>query len=121
MKSHTPIYKGKLILHSVFTLEWLKGKFRFSKNTFKMARDFISKLLQPNITQRLVDPAIIRQHPWFSSVSWSDIEGQQIIPPIQRTFHCRGDVSHFDLLHLPDEPQQTYSDENVDFCEFLVD
>ncbi|KAH3756885.1 protein kinase [Pelomyxa schiedti] len=43
--------------------------------------DFISKLLAKNPVDRLCDPALMKQHPFFQGICWADILNRTVIPP----------------------------------------
>jgi len=49
----------------------------------QIACDFVSKLLNKNINERLVNKEDIKNDPFFSSIDWNKLENGQIEPPIK--------------------------------------
>ena len=51
------------------------------------AQDLLTKLLEPDQTKRLGANGgeEVKQHPFFASVSWSDLEDKEVEPPFRPT------------------------------------
>lgn len=45
------------------------------------AKDLVEKLLVRDPNQRLIDPKLIKQHPWFSAINWKKLENKEVTPP----------------------------------------
>jgi RAC serine/threonine-protein kinase len=63
-------------------------------------KDFISKLLERNPEQRLQDPAIMKQHPFFSSINWDKLYAKEIQPLFVPDVQSPEDVSNIDQEFL---------------------
>jgi len=50
-------------------------------NVSDTAKDLIERLLVRDPNNRLVDPKVIKQHPWFSSIDWAKLETKEVTPP----------------------------------------
>ncbi|KDO29063.1 AGC/PKA protein kinase [Saprolegnia parasitica CBS 223.65] len=97
----TPFYKGRGDSPFEIYTRVVQGSFSCPKTISKDAKDFISQLLRPERSRRLVDPSIMRAHPWFTSIVWADVEAHQILPPIIPSLHRPGDVTCFDAPSVP--------------------
>jgi len=66
----------------------------------RIEQDLISKLLRPDRTARLGGAKRgadeIKNHSWFSGISWTDVYHKKIKPPIQPKVAHAGDTSNFD-------------------------
>jgi serine/threonine protein kinase len=54
---------------------------RFPAYMSSNARDIVDKLLQRDLTQRLKDPSVIKQHPFFQNINYDQLVQKKIPPP----------------------------------------
>jgi len=78
----------------------IQGKFKFPRYLSAQSKDLISKFLKPKSTKRIGiikgGADLIRQHPWFSSFSWEQLQNQTMNPPIKNKVKSHKDLSNFD-------------------------
>ena len=76
-----------------------KIKFRlFKKDEVQISQiacDFVSKLLNKNINERLINKEEIKNDPFFASINWNKLQNGQIEPPIKPNTSPE-DVTRFD-------------------------
>jgi len=72
------------------------------------AKDIINKLLDRDPEQRLRDPALIKAHPFFSSINWEKLYAKEIQPPFLPDVQSPDYVGNID---------QEFLDESIDSSE----
>jgi tRNA A-37 threonylcarbamoyl transferase component Bud32 len=77
-------------------LRVLKGHIKFPWGFSSTAKEFITELLCADVSQRLVDPELIKRHKYFQGVNWEWIERKKIVPPSIPKLYEEGDTLHFD-------------------------
>eukprot|EP00045_Choanoeca_perplexa_P012150 m.131267 g.131267 ORF g.131267 m.131267 type:complete len:834 (+) comp15907_c0_seq1:39-2540(+) len=73
-------------------------------------KDILTKLLRRDASQRLgarMDDIEIRQHPFFVSIDWTQLEQRQMKPPTVPTIQNELDVQNFDSEFTDMEPMLT--------------
>lgn len=61
-------------------------------------KDLLNKLLEPDLSKRLVDPAIIKSHPFFQEVSsWKDVNARKLLPPHVPKLTSEGDTNNYHM------------------------
>jgi len=63
-------------------------------------KDFISKLLERNPEQRLQDTAVMKQHPFFSTINWDKLYAKEVQPLFVPDVQSPEDVSNIDQEFL---------------------
>jgi len=78
----------------------IQGKFKYPRYLSAQSKDLISKLLKPKATKRLGiikgGTKMIREHPWFGSFNWEQLQKQTMNPPIKNKVKSPKDLSNFD-------------------------
>lgn len=78
----------------------IQGKFKYPRYLSAQSKDLISKLLKPKATKRLGiikgGTRMIREHPWFGSFNWEQLQKQTMNPPIKNKVKSPKDLSNFD-------------------------
>lgn len=77
------------------------------------AQDLLKKLLEPDQTKRLGANGgeEVKQHPFFASVSWSDLEDKEIEPPFRPTKH---DINAVSLGEISSEGDRKFKKVQID-------
>jgi serine/threonine protein kinase len=92
----TPFCKNFKESNYEIYLRILGGKIKFPRSFSPSAKLFVSSLLNFNLTERLVDPVLIKQSTYFDAVDWEGVAGKHIIPPFIPKLEAEGDSRHFD-------------------------
>jgi len=86
------------------------------------AKDFISRLLQPNVSARLGNLANgaldVMKHPFFEGVNWRQVLERKVRAPYIPQVHSAWDTQHFDEY---DEDSDTEQDQPLEPDPFLND
>ncbi len=70
----------------------MTDKLKFPASMSETAQSLLDGLLQRNLDERLKDPRLIKQHPWFASIDWQALVEKKIPPPFIPDV-----VNHIDL------------------------
>jgi serine/threonine protein kinase len=68
------------------------------------AKDLVEKLLVRDPNQRLTDPKIIKQHPWFSPINWKKLENKEVTPPYIPPVKSAADLEMIDKEFTQEAP-----------------
>lgn len=87
----------------------LRGKVKYPAYVNPDAQDLLEKLITPDLTKRLGNlyngPHDVKNHPWFSEVTWDRLQRKDIdapyTPPVKAG---AGDASQFD--RYPEETEK---------------
>jgi len=64
------------------------------------AKDLISKLLERDPNQRLKDPKLIKQHPFFKNIDFEKLAKKELTPPFIPDVQSPDDVGNIDSEFL---------------------
>jgi len=78
----------------------IHDKLKFPANMNPDAMSLIDGLLQRDFNTRLKDPAIIKKHPFFSTINWEDLVAKKVKPPFVPAVSGEGDVSQIDPVFI---------------------
>ena len=79
-------------------LNILKHKLHLPFSFDAKAKEFLSKLFDPDLTKRLSEASAVKQHSFFSDVTdWSLVEQRRLPPPHVPEVKGEGDSSHFPM------------------------
>jgi len=86
----------------------------FSKHHFgPEAQDIIKQFLIRDPNQRLQDPHLIKQHPWFKDIDWEKLERLEIAPAFVPHVESADDVRHIDDEFLRENVQDDEDEEQT--------
>lgn len=79
----------------------LRGKVKYPAYVHPDAQDLLERLITPDLTKRLGNlfggPQDVKEHPWFSEVTWDRLSKTDIDPPYTPPVKAgSGDASQFD-------------------------
>ncbi len=83
-------------------MKWIVNLDPIFPNLIKISselEDLISKCLKKDPKERIGygDINLIKKHPWFKDINWSDVENLLYDPPIKPNVKDKHDVNHFDI------------------------
>lgn len=87
----------------------LHGRVKYPPYMHRDAQDLLSQLITPDLSKRLgnlhAGPEDVKNHPWFSEVTWDRLARKEIdapyVPPVRAG---QGDASQFDTY--PEEVEK---------------
>lgn len=94
MTGKTPFCKNHKESNYEIYLRILKVTITFPRNFGKEARELVGALCHPSMDKRLVDPAIIRAHPFFV-VPWDKVGRRMMVPPFVPRLKDEADRDHY--------------------------
>ncbi|ELR11956.1 PHprotein kinase domain containing protein [Acanthamoeba castellanii str. Neff] len=77
------------------------------------AADLIQGLLERNVQKRLVDPEVLKKHPYFASIDWEKLNRLEITPPFVPAVKGDDDTSQIDPTFTRQKPALSIAGEDV--------
>eukprot|EP01040_Poterioochromonas_malhamensis_P009382 gene9382-10188_t len=98
MTGDTPFIQSEKDSKYEILMRILRHKLKFPKHFDPAAKDLVSKILNPEIDQRLSSETDIRNHEFFLPIkNWKDVLERRLQPPHIPNLNCYGDSSNFHL------------------------
>jgi len=91
----------------------MTDKLKFPSTMSENARSLLDGLLQRDLNGRLKDPAKIKDHVFFASVSWEDLYHKKVKPPFIPDVKGEADVSQIDPVFVKETPNISPSDSSA--------
>lgn len=79
---------------------------KFPPTIGENARNFLEQLIERDVSKRLKDPKIMKQHPFFKPIDWDKLYRKEIVPPFIPKVASATSTQNIDPTFLSD-PQGT--------------
>lgn len=76
------------------------------------AADLIQRLLERDVSKRLVEPAELRAHPYFADIDWDKLRRLEIAPPFVPEVKGADDTSQIDPSFTRQKPSLTLTNQD---------
>jgi len=90
----------------------MTDKLKFPPSMSETARSLLEGLLQREITERLRDPEIIKQHSFFAPINWDLLYAKKLDPPFIPNVKDDKDISQIDPVFTKEAPTISPSDDS---------
>jgi len=90
----------------------MTDKLKFPPSMSETARSLLEGLLQREINERLRDPEVIKQHPFFAPINWDLLYAKKLDPPFIPNVKDEKDISQIDPVFTKEVPTISPSDDS---------
>jgi len=82
----------------------MTAKLNIPKSVSESAKNLLEAVLQRDPEKRLIDPAKIKEHPFFATIDWELLLQKEITPPFIPPVKGKEDISQVDPNFTSEEP-----------------